>query len=227
MRCKTARDAPLDWRAPASGATARTAATALLGALLLSNAACAAGLEKSHGSATKAAAASKAANNLSEYTWYDGGRERKVYLAPQLVADFAGGVKAALPEAREVHARGGAVLYELDGDSDVRSLRATLSARGTDAAVSPVFFDDGGGAGRRRALPGNVVVEFDAERDADAVNAWAGEQGLTILRKLSFGNYYLVQSPAGLASLDLANRLQQSGAVRSAQPNWWTEVVTR
>jgi len=204
-----------------AGAVARTASVGLIGTLMLGNAACAAGLEKNHSEAARAAA------NLSEYTWYDGGQERRVYLAPQLVADFAGGVKSARPEAREIHARGGAVLYELEGESDLGSLRSTLGARGVDAAVSPVFYDDGAGAGRRRALPGNVVVEFAAERGAETVSAWAEEEGLTILRKLSFGNYYLVQSPAGLASLDLANRLQQSGAVRSAQPNWWTEVVTR
>ena len=34
---------------------------------------------------------------------------------------------------------------------------------------------------------------------------------------------WLVESPAGLASLELANRLAATGAFAGAQPNWWVE----
>ncbi len=35
------------------------------------------------------------------------------------------------------------------------------------------------------------------------------------------GRVWLVATPAGLASLDLANRLHESGDFESASPNWW------
>lgn len=201
---------------------AKTLAEAALVVAVLANTACAAGAGKA-----EASSSAKSAAPMSEYTWYDGGQIRTVYLAPQLVADFAGGVKSAMPAARELEARGSVVIYEVTAGVNPVAVRAAVSATGSIAAVSPVFYDDGGGTGRRRALPGNVVVEFSPDRDAESVAGWADAEGLTLLRKLSFGNYYLVQSPAGMASLELANQLQQSGEVRSAQPNWWTEVVTR
>jgi hypothetical protein len=115
--------------------------------------------------------------------------------------------------------RGGVTIYSLND--------AAVSKASAAVGTSPVFYENAGGQGRRRALPGNVIAEFDVGLDRAAVERWAESAGLKLLRKLNFGNFYVIESPSGLASLELANRLQASGEVKSAQPDWWVEAVTR
>lgn len=162
-----------------------------------------------------------AGGNTGTYYWYDGGKRQESQLAPQLLADFGGNAAAerTLATAAFSAPLGGPRIYRLDGS--VAAMRSQALP-----GTSPVFRDHGG-HGRMRALPGNVVVQFDTETSDEMVTDWAQSEGLVVLRKLSFGNYYLIESPSGLASLELANRLQESGSVLNAQPNWWTEVVTR
>lgn len=192
--------------------------------VVLANAACAANAAVKEVPLEQRAAA---VSELVAYTWYDGGKPRTAWLQPRQVADFSGDIKAAMPEARQLSARGGAVVYELAAGQDSKAAVAAATASDAKAAVSPVFYDDGQGQGRKRALPGNVVVQFADDVRPATVEAWAEREQLTLLHKLNFGNYYLVRSPAGLASLELANRLQEQELVLSAQPNWWVEAVTR
>ena len=50
--------------------------------------------------------------------------------------------------------------------------------------------------------------------------------GLTPLRQ-SGERMWLVESPVGIASLDLANRLGTSGEFEFVQPNWWQPRTTK
>jgi hypothetical protein len=89
-----------------------------------------------------------------------------------------------------------------------------------------VFRDSEGGA--MRALPGNVIVRLDPAWNASQVRDWLSASGLTELRRLPIGgNVLIVASPPGLAALELANRLQLSGKVVSAQPEWWEQRSPR
>jgi hypothetical protein len=83
---------------------------------------------------------------------------------------------------------------------------------------SPLFLD-GPGA---KALAGGVIVTFVIEKSEAEVEAWAQSQNIKIKNKMGLinGRTWLVESVAGLASLDLANQLFQAPDVEFSQPNW-------
>jgi len=96
---------------------------------------------------------------------------------------------------------------------------ATLRAGEPGAMSSPVFRDD---SGRLRALPGGVVVILKSALNDTESQALFRQQGIQASRKLA-DTVWLIEASVGLPSLELANRLQASGAFASAQPNWWME----
>ncbi|HYF60292.1 MAG TPA: hypothetical protein VEA81_15180 [Burkholderiaceae bacterium] len=164
-------------------------------------------------------------------------------LAAALAAPPAGARDAAVPTLRKplpaADAKRPAPTHHwIDGD--VRrplvvddALRADFSATASKSGVlrpsagplkdvaeplqSPVLRDE---SGRARALPGGVLVTFAAALDEPAARAAVAAQGARVARRIA-DRIWLVESPAGLASLELANRLADSGAFESAQPNWW------
>jgi hypothetical protein len=138
-----------------------------------------------------------AAKQAPTHAWHEAGVRRTLRLESTLEADFSPRV-----------------------GKDAGVLRpAGAAPKSAAPLVSPVFRDD---AGRLRALPGGVLVVLRAplpEADARALIARAGA---TPSRALS-PTLWVVEAPAGLAALDLANRLHASGAFAAAQPNWWVE----
>jgi hypothetical protein len=114
----------------------------------------------------------------------------------------------------------------LEADFTPRAAGATAGvlqpARGLKAAaplVSPVLRDE---SGRARALPGGVLVVLKAPLDDAGARALIAQAGATPTRRVS-DTVWLVEAPAGLASLELANRLHQRGLFASAQPDWWVQ----
>jgi hypothetical protein len=109
----------------------------------------------------------------------------------------------------------------------LKSRTGQPSAAGASAsaaqAVSPVFKDAGG---RLRALPGGVIVSLRQPLAADEARAVLEAAGLVPLRQIG-ERMWLVDSPAGIATLELANRLQEEGRFGFAQPNWWQPKVTK
>jgi hypothetical protein len=132
------------------------------------------------------------------HAWTDGATVRALTLDPRLRADFSSGTGVRRAVLREA----AGPLKDVSG-----------------ALQSPVLRDE---SGRARALPGGVVVTFDGAPGEAAARALLARHGAAAARPLSPGAW-LVESPAGLASLELANRLAASGAFASAQPNWWVE----
>lgn len=90
-------------------------------------------------------------------------------------------------------------------------------------AVSPLFVD---AAGHPRALPGGVILSLEERLSEEEARARLEADGLAVLRRIN-ATTWLVDSPAGVASLDLADRLQASGRYRLVQPNWWKPRVTK
>jgi hypothetical protein len=132
------------------------------------------------------------------HAWHDGATTRALTLEPGLRADFSAGL-AARP----------VVLRASTGPlKDV-----------SPALQSPVLRDE---SGRARALPGGVIVVLAAPLDDAAARALLATHGATAARPLS-ARAWLVESPAGLGSLELANRLAATAAFAGAQPNWWVE----
>ena len=149
-----------------------------------------------------AAASDKAASGGKRagatHAWRDGNVQRTLALESGLRADFSGA---------------------LSGKS--MALRPSVGALKdvSPSLQSPVFRDEGG---RLRALPGGVVVMMRDVLEEPAARALLAAHDARLTRRLG-ERAWLVESAAGLASLELANRLADSGAFAAAQPNWWVE----
>jgi hypothetical protein len=142
--------------------------------------------------------ASVAKRPAAGLVWIDAGVRRPLFLDTGLRADFS-----------PTQAGKAGVLRRADGPlKDVPSM-----------LQSPVLRDE---SGRARALPGGVLLVIDAALDDAAARALIERHGAVAVRRVA-GPVWLVASPPGLASLDLANRLAETGVFGSAQPNWWVE----
>ena len=166
-------------------------------------------------STTPACAQAPAKDTSGGHVWYDGGKPRKVQLDEALVAEFDGKSESA---TTPVMRSNGVRIWRQQDDAATRAVAA--------GKTSPVFRDSEGGA--MRALPGNIIVRLDPAWNSAQIDDWLATNELTSLRRLPIGgNVLVVASPPGLAALELANRLQLSGKVGSAQPEWWAQRSPR
>jgi len=139
----------------------------------------------------------------SQVYWYDGTERKALQTDPAWIADFSApsttpGMKPRSPLKRFI-----------GGEKGLESL---------PAGASPVFRDENG---TPRALPGGVIVRL-RESDRSDARARLETMGLVPVRPIDpDGHGWLVESAAGLPSLELANRLHESGQLESASPNWW------
>jgi hypothetical protein len=133
------------------------------------------------------------------HAWHDGAVRRPLSVDPALRADFT-------PRA---DGRAG-VLRAADGP--LKDVPAALQ--------SPVLRDE---AGRARALPGGVVVVLAETLDDAATRALLARHGVASAEgaRRTGERSWLVPTAPGLPSLELANRLADSGTFAAAQPNWW------
>ncbi len=167
------------------------------------------------------------------YYWYDGGQKKPLLMDAGLVAEFGvppygeSAVKKAEPGATRVQIRGGgAAIWRVGSSKDILAKSADLKP-GT-GGVSPVFREARGQTGAILSLPGNVIVFFKSDWTDGKVTAWLAANKLEIVNKLNLGKTaYVLKSGPGLASLNLANKLQESGEVESAAPNWWRPLHKR
>lgn len=164
---------------------------------------------------------------LAQAHYYDGSQARRVTLQPDLRAAFA----RADERRSALSAPAGAVALQGAGDSLVRIYRVPSGAERAAAQPvggSAVYREGDSPAGRLMALPGGVLVKFKPDWSRTQVDAWVAGRGLTVTRKLAMqGNWFLLATPAGEASLHAANAIYESGEVLAASPNWWKQTVTR
>ncbi len=167
------------------------------------------------------------------YTWHDGDREHRVWVDPDLVAEFrtAAGT-ASLPGAKIFSDGGprtqGIRLWKVEqGTKSDAALRS--AARDQPAArYSPVLHDSPSTDGPMRLLPGNVVAVLDPSWNRDAVAQWAARHKVRIVRELTLApNMVVLETAPGLPALELANNLYRSGEVKAAFPDWWTEKTLK
>lgn len=179
----------------------------------------------------------KTAKLQQAYVWYDGGRERQVWLDPDLVAEFNAGkgngtqssVKSVYGDAVQVPERYGSVsIWRLGAGTGSDAAISKLSALSRPGKYSPVLHDSPSSKGRMRALPGNIIVYLDPSWSSEAVSAWAAKHRLEIVKKLEIGpNIYVIKTGPGLEALNSANALYRSGEVVAAFPDWWEEQAAR
>jgi hypothetical protein len=100
-------------------------------------------------------------------------------------------------------------------------LRASSNSEKSGKSVtgSPVFRT--GEAGAPMALPGGIIVTpKPGDKSAEAK---LKAKGFEVERAIGDSGALLVKSPEGMATLNSANQLHESGEFESASPNWWRE----
>lgn len=173
-----------------------------------------------------AALGMQAALAASSAHYFDGSSQRTITLDPQWVAVITPPPAASSPGARTT--AGGSAASTAAAPLVALQPASQPVARATGTLMSPVYREGNSPAGRMMALPGGVLVKLAPEWTDAQVRAWMGSKGLSVRQRMNIaGHWYVVESPAGNASLELANALQQSGEVLSASPNWWKQTTTR
>jgi hypothetical protein len=161
--------------------------------------------------------------------YYDGTQARTVTPQADLRALFSHAGKAHAVQAQAA----GAVAVAGVGDSLVGIYRLPkVAARSTAAPMaapgSPVYREGDSPAGRLMALPGGVMVKFKPDWSRQRIDAWLAPRGLAVVRQLAMdGNWFLIDTPAGEASLRTANAVYETGEVLAASPNWWKQTAPR
>ncbi len=153
--------------------------------------------------------------------YYDGSTQHTIKLQPNLVAEFASNASAQTRSTENANAKRPFVTIRKN---------APLASRATGSAASqsPVFREGNSPAGRLMALPGGVIVNFKPDWTDDQVHLWAKAHSYVIKQKLNIlGNWYIIDTPPGLISLQTANDIHETGEVISASPNWWKQTATR
>lgn len=173
-------------------------------------------------------------NSNQTYTYYDVGQKKTVNLLPNYVAEFSnngntqarsfstGAVSPLIANAKLTdEGSTGVHIWKISDTTSTNTIQARNE--NTSSNLSPVFSN----SGSLYALPGGVIVEFTDDQTPTQVENWAASHSYTIKTKLSFGNFYVINSPVGLETLTLANQLQESGEVVSATPDWWRQISKR
>lgn len=175
-------------------------------------------------------AGGKSAADRADQYWYDGDRQRGVWQQPGLIAEFgdagpAEGVAVMYPNAVPLSQLSGQVrIWKLPG-TDARELIESMPR--SSARLSPVFGDHPQG-GRLRALPGGIIVQFQPDWHQARIRDWIQARGLVLGKRLAFiDNGWRVSTPSGIAALQTANTLYETGQVRAAFPDWWEETSLR
>lgn len=155
--------------------------------------------------------------------YFDGGIQRDITLDPQFIA-----VINAAPTTSTLGSSSRSATSPTPAPLVVIQPASQPLVRSVGTTTSPVYREGNSPAGRLMALPGGVLIKLDPELTDSQVRAWASGKGLSIKQRLNIsGNWYVVDSAPGAASLDLANALQQSGEVLAATPNWWKQTAGR
>ena len=163
---------------------------------------------------------------LQQYTWYDGDQKRSVWVNPELLAEFSDSTQTSEQSSTESSSK-----KVNTAPTFVRFLTIksdTTALKSTEKQQSPVLHSTASLSGAKKALPGNVIVQMKPDWTMDQIHTWFQQQNITAIKPLTFApNAFLIQSNAGLESLNLANRLYETGDVVLASPNWWQERAKR
>ena len=180
-------------------------------------------------------------NSLSQtelqqsYTWYDGTVARTIWLNPRVLAEFSPQatsekqiVKSIAGAKAVANQPGNVTIWQADDTIPTTQLMSAFKTKTPSGQFSAVWHDNATSQSRLRALPGNIIVFLNPQWDQARVSQWLSDNKLSALKQLTIGtNVFLIETPAGLESLNKANALYESGQVVAAFPNWWQEYRPR
>lgn len=164
------------------------------------------------------------------YFYNDGGVRKKVVVSSEFVAQrpSSGGASA-----RSTSTSSGAVV---SGNQIVQIVRKTSVGSGSTGTRSttttttedtmPVFEAENG---MLMAVPGGLLIEFKASISSTMISSWLSSKGLSLKEVLTFKNtrYYHVDSPAGVASLELVSQIESDSFIKEIKPNFWVDLKSR
>lgn len=177
----------------------------------------------------------ESSGQFQQYYWYDGNQKAHIWLNPSLIAEFnpnpvgQAAVKKMLPGAM-LHSKQppSMRLWQIETGVEPVSTTRSLNESHPEGRISPVLHDGPSGSSGMRALPGNIIVYLDPKWDEKTVYKWAGSHNLTIVKRMGIGrNAYIIKTGPGIAALETANSIYESGEVLASFPDWWQEVVKR
>lgn len=171
----------------------------------------------------------QAEKTLQQYTWYDGNQKRSVWVNPNLMAEFNVPTKEATVKSSSTSNLTTQMPFVrfIEIETDTNALQTSGKSQ-EKTQRSPVLHNTASTTGPKRALPGNVIVQMQHNWSQEKIERWFKQYNLTAIKPLTFApNAFLIQSKAGLESLNLANKLYETGDVVLASPNWWQERVKR
>ena len=119
---------------------------------------------------------------------------------------------------------GGRTQVRKASQAETKQLHTLKSTRGaltstSGGTVSPVLKD---AAGRRYGLPGGLIVTLKQDMsEADGRDQLVAA-GLKPERQIT-GRVWVVESPAGLETIEMANQQNAKGIFTDVSPNWWTK----
>ncbi len=141
-----------------------------------------------------------AATAAETHYWYDGDQRRPLTLDSANVVVFA---EKAAPQLR---------------------LKSLANEKSLSETQAPLFRHQGD----QRSLPGGVIVTLFGNQTEASARAILVADGLQPVRMLGSNTIqWLIAAPAGMESLNLANRLYESKRYQAAQPNWWQPRVKK
>ena len=165
--------------------------------------------------------------------YFDGERWRTVWVSDREVVEFiaddgkASLVPAMAPQAELVSERTRTRVWRLpENASAAAAIRAVRQER-RDERLSPRFYRSAGGASPM-ALSDTIIVRFKQSWSEEDIEAWAGRNGVELVRRQAMQSHaYVVRTEPGMAALETANAIQNSGEVEFATPDWWVETHLR
>ena len=165
--------------------------------------------------------------------YFDGERWRTVWIGDEEVVEFIADdgreslVPALAPQAELVGERARTRVWRLpEGASAASAIRAVRQERQGDR-LSPRFYRSADGASPM-ALNDTISGRFKQRWSKADIEAWARRNGVELVRQLAMQSHaYVVRTEAGMAALETANAIQNSGEVESATPDWWVETHLR
>jgi hypothetical protein len=132
--------------------------------------------------------------------WYDGNQKRGLVIDSDRVVVFT---EKSAPQIRN---------------------KTLVTEKSLGETPAPLFSHQG----NQRSLPGGVIVTLAGNQTESTARALLTSDGLQPVRMLADNpNQWLIASPAGLESLNLANRLYESNKYQAVQPNWWQPRVKK
>ena len=176
-----------------------------------------------------------------ERHWYDGTRQRTIWMAPNEVAVVFD--PAAAPKTRSdaeqrmtrstpgtvlEKQRGPVSIFQLpEGTGPEKRARALRTENGVRHA-SPVFYEGSIGPDNTLVLSGEIIVGFKAAMSSEALAGFARKYGVRLIKTLDvLPNTFVFDARSAADSRTLANTIFESGQVDLAQPNWIKNATRR